>query len=66
MIERQQNQRYNKPDVLLLPMGQRSGHGFTIVSQGNGGGGADNRSQESNTEKCPRIPTQLQKKNILI
>ena len=38
MIERQQNQRHNKPDVLLLLMGQSSGHGFTIISQGNGGG----------------------------
>ena len=38
MIERQQNQRNNKPDVLLLLMGQSSSHGFTIVTQENGGG----------------------------
>ena len=65
MIERQQNQRHNKPDVLLLPMGQSSGHGFTIVSQGNGGGAA-HLSQGPTTEQCPRISTQPSRKSIFL
>jgi hypothetical protein len=65
MIERQQNQRHNKPDVLFLLMGQSSGKGFTIASQGNGGG-ADHLSQDSTTEQCPRIPTQPSRKSLIL
>ena len=34
MIERQQNQCNNKPDVLLLLMGQSSGNGYTSKKWG--------------------------------